>query len=243
MSDKGFDINKSALDLWKEKYCDNKESTKFVPALYPELKKECLLFLGLNPSFKEDYMKKKAKEKGNKDLFSFEKYMKSCEKKSIQQKIIECEKEARGEYPYFKRFEKIAKDVRLEWEHLDIFFRREKKQEPIKRDYLKSHEVGFKTTFAEKQFKIAFNAINVIKPKIVVVVNALASKIIKHNCKSKLNSHDFEKDGYHRISINKITIPIFFSGMLTGQRALDIGSYERLKWHIKQAANVLSKEW
>ena len=26
---------------------------------------------------------------------------------------------------------------------------------------------------------------------------------------------------------------VFFSGMLGGQRALDLGSLERLKWHIK----------
>ena len=31
------------------------------------------------------------------------------------------------------------------------------------------------------------------------------------------------------------SIPMFFSGMLSGQRALDIGSYERLIWHIKFA--------
>lgn len=27
--------------------------------------------------------------------------------------------------------------------------------------------------------------------------------------------------------------PVFFSSMLTGQRALDLGSLERLEWHIR----------
>lgn len=30
---------------------------------------------------------------------------------------------------------------------------------------------------------------------------------------------------------------VFFSGMLSGQRALDLGSFERLKWHMKAALN------
>ncbi|MEK7256563.1 MAG: hypothetical protein AAB316_17540, partial [Bacteroidota bacterium] len=28
-------------------------------------------------------------------------------------------------------------------------------------------------------------------------------------------------------------IPVFFTSMLAGQRALDKGSFERLKWHLK----------
>jgi hypothetical protein len=33
-------------------------------------------------------------------------------------------------------------------------------------------------------------------------------------------------------------IPIFFTSMLTGQRALDKGSYARLIWHIKYALRL-----
>ena len=32
---------------------------------------------------------------------------------------------------------------------------------------------------------------------------------------------------------NKLKAKVFFSGMLSGQRALDLGSYDRLKWHMK----------
>ena len=50
---------------------------------------------------------------------------------------------------------------------------------------------------------------------------------------------EFEFDdtiGTYRIINNpdfKDTI-VFFSGMLTGQRALDNGSFERLKWHLNK---------
>ena len=35
--------------------------------------------------------------------------------------------------------------------------------------------------------------------------------------------------------------PVFFSSMLSGQRALDIGSMERLKWQVKRALQEIKK--
>jgi hypothetical protein len=46
--------------------------------------------------------------------------------------------------------------------------------------------------------------------------------------------------GTHKI-INQVeleNIPIFFTSMLTDQRALDKGSYARLIWHIKYALRL-----
>ena len=43
-----------------------------------------------------------------------------------------------------------------------------------------------------------------------------------------------EKLGTHKI-INNLELentPVFFTSMLTGHRAIDNGSFERLKWHI-----------
>src|SRR3989338_1375799 len=47
-------------------------------------------------------------------------------------------------------------------------------------------------------------------------------------------SFDDER-GFHWLKLDGTRVPIFFSSMLSGQRALDTGSYERLVWHIKQA--------
>lgn len=49
--------------------------------------------------------------------------------------------------------------------------------------------------------------------------------------------YDLES-GYHNLVLGSLKIPLFFSGMLTGQRALDNGSFERLKWHIKKAVET-----
>ena len=40
--------------------------------------------------------------------------------------------------------------------------------------------------------------------------------------------------GYNKKIFNDQEIIIFFSGMLSGQHALDNGSFNRLKCHIKQ---------
>jgi hypothetical protein len=53
-------------------------------------------------------------------------------------------------------------------------------------------------------------------------------------------SMNFEFEFRDEFGTNVITnepilknVPIFFTSMLTGQRALDNGSYERLIWHMK----------
>jgi hypothetical protein len=53
---------------------------------------------------------------------------------------------------------------------------------------------------------------------------------------------DFEFDenlGTHKIVNNSEleNVPVFFTSMLSGQRALDNGSYQRLIWHIKYVLN------
>jgi len=66
-------------------------------------------------------------------------------------------------------------------------------------------------------------------PEVIVVANAKASKIFKQEYKmdDKMN----KSTGFYF----KGEIPIFFSGMLSGRRALDIHSRERLIWHIKKS--------
>jgi hypothetical protein len=78
------------------------------------------------------------------------------------------------------------------------------------------------------------------KPRIFVVNNSLARDLLgKYHTKTpnKKSNHfigyDFVWDemlGTHTYKNN----PFFFTSMLTGQRALDNGSFQRLIWHINQ---------
>ncbi len=48
--------------------------------------------------------------------------------------------------------------------------------------------------------------------------------------------------GTYRIKEESVlnNVPVFFSCMLSGQHSLDLGSRERLVWHIKK---IISKEF
>lgn len=92
-------------------------------------------------------------------------------------------------------------------------------------------------SFGKKQIEIVWYALKNINPKIIVVANALVSKIMQSYFKDYLST--FHEDmGFHTIKINDRNVPIFFSGMLTGQRALDNHTYKRLKWHIGKSVKT-----
>jgi len=134
----------------------------------------------------------------------------------------------KNEYPYYQHFDDLVCDI--EWSHLDIYFSCETSQKNLP-DIEHS-------PFLVEQLSISKKIIQKLEPKIIVVCNAHARDIIKSYYDWK---YDFDEEiGTYRIKeINNV--PIFFSGMLTGGRALDVGSRERLKWHIRFVKNKLCK--
>ena len=66
-------------------------------------------------------------------------------------------------------------------------------------------------------------------PKIVIVANAFASDIFQQEFRCVFD----DRFGCHFFKINEKKIPVLFTSMLTGQRALDKGSFLRLKWQIR----------
>jgi len=133
----------------------------------------------------------------------------------------------KNQHPYYKLFDEIAE---CKWSHLDLYFTLEKSQKEIEKVIKKEN------LFLNEQLKISKEIIQKVTPKIIVVGNALASSLIQENFNC-----DFDKTiGTYKIKeLNNI--PIFFSGMFTGQRALDTGSRKRLIWHIgfvKEKLNI-----
>ncbi len=219
------EYEKEILDIW-EKYKElsfltepRREYRKY-PLLPEKVKTNTILFVGINPSFREGTM---IKEK-----IEFYHHKKN-EEKDIQ---------------YFEKFKEVARYCNEldNWEHIDLLFLRETKQKFI--DELTFQPKGVE--FIEKQLDISFRIIKRINPKIIIVPDALASEFFgkkksKHKDFDKIwqgYNLDFENDfdeeiGTYKISMNNREIPIIFSGMLSGQRALDIATLERLKWQIK----------
>lgn len=224
-------INSKIVALWN-RYFEGREDV-YAPLFYDNLKTDSLLFVGVNPSFSvsgyKSVMKDTEYESLNpgvfftwKNISSNSKYIDDC---------IAVERYAKEKYKqYFKRMGDISKAVGLPWYDIDTFLYKETSQKDfVKRIYDKSKL----NSFARDQLEIFNEVLESSKPKVIVVANAFASGIIQDEFKDQL-SFDEER-GYHLLELSEVKTPIFFSSMLTGQRALDIGSYERLVWHIKQA--------
>ena len=197
---------------------------------YDEDEQECeLLFLGMNPSFKEG------------DKSKFQSYQRP---NSNDDKLR----------PYFKSFVTIEKTLQSEynwkgkWTHLDLFAFRKTNQKYIEKDLLNSSD-GI--PFLYEQLMIARERILHIKPKVIVMSNALI-RMFSGKERIKLENGDelgvwmdfhyaFDKD----LGTNVITAPneiagtiVFFTSMLSGQRALDNGSRDRLIWHIARGLKM-----
>ncbi len=220
------------LEIWKKfKNNDIFSDPKFQYRKYPLLpeivNENCLLFIGMNPSFRKGSIIPE-------------------DKKPIGFYL----KQENQDISYFEKMKDIAKYCKTEWTHLDLFFIRETSQKLI--ESLSYDKEGIE--FLNAQLKISFEIIEKANPKLIIVANALASEFFgkkketKHRNLDKIwqgldfyfDNNIWEKEttfnseiGTYNIKLNENLVPIIFSGMLSGQRALDIGSFERLKWQTK----------
>ena len=190
---------------------------------YDEDETSCeLLFIGINPSYK-GY--------NSNDIESYT-------------------REQALQHAYFKPFEEITDKLNgvykhnIKWTHLDCLVFRETNQKFVQTDLFGSEE-GL--DFIMMQLEIARKRIEHIKPKVIVVGNTLARHLMgldRKSHKEKLINiwMGLEFDFCPNLGTYKIInhdflneTPVFFTSMLSGQRALDNGSKERLVWHIARA--------
>lgn len=140
-------------------------------------------------------------------------------------------------HPYFNKFRDISKKTGLQWGHLDLLYFRDTNQKNV-------YEIAQKKSdFIEDQLKLSLEQIKKMNPKIIVICNSLARDFLTEKFNqsgvSLKQSIEFDETlGTYRWEWNNT--PIFFTSMLTGQRALDTGSYERLIWHIKFVNKLIS---
>lgn len=189
--------------IWNEDKFDSIEFKNRGFAVQNDIEQNSLMFIGINPSYNG--------VPGN--LFY---------------------ENSHGEtHKYFKKFIEISSEVGLKWSHLDLLFVRETDQKKIKQ--CGTNELGH--LFFDKQLKISKKIIEVTKPKIIVVNNTYARDLMNSESFTtpKYNFKFDDNIGTERIVNNENLegVPVFFTSMLTGQRALDLGSYKRLIWHIK----------
>jgi hypothetical protein len=225
-------------EIWQNpEYHRNSEIQEVIQRGYlahSQIPVDTIVFVGINPSFDKNQRSVVSKSEGRWGEFT-----------DLKQEDNEYQK-------YFGKFEGIAANLKqtwdsIKWTHIDMLYFRETKQSFIK-DVLMKDELGRR--FIAEQLEITKTIIEKITPKILVVSNTAARDFFvdkdgsfgyKFNYKllfnNDLGTHILELDSNGKVK----KIPTFFTSMLTGQRALDNGSFERLQWHIEFALNKLDE--
>lgn len=188
-----------------------------------QVEKHALLFIGLNPS--------------------------RGEMPQDHHFFYKLEQEGGNGYPQFwEPFAEIADATNLTWTHLDLLGVRETKQSLVRKIY----NTVLGREFVFKQLEIAKQILEAADPNIIVVCNTLSRHFFGYDLTKdkKYNiwmGYEFEFDGdlgTPRIITEGPLLgkPVFFTSMLSGQRALDHGSEKRLIWHIKRVNGMLYSE-
>lgn len=228
------DINIRLLDLWEN------TPSRYLNGLMPffldldAIEKHAVTFIGLNPSFSGSGFEKGLRGSDHEgiDIRSFYSFPQS--KEFDLEQALDIERTMRMTYPYFKPFRGLLKDTGHAMAHLDLFFVRETSQEVVKKVIIEKS--GKLTSFGQSQMNILTAVLDEIEPKAIVVVNALASQIYKQEKGLRFD----EDHGCYFTQVSGRNVPTFLSSMLSGQRALDIFSRERLGWHLRKVIKVFS---
>lgn len=228
------EINSKIVVLWN-KYFQN-DLDVYAPLFYDEFKKGGLLFVGMNPSFSARGFRTILQDTEYKEMepSTFFKWSNISANPKLIDDCIRVENYAYTNYSqYFGRPVEIAKKVGLDWQHIDLFLYKETSQT----DFMGRIRDGKKLNqFAFDQIALFEEILVKIEPRCVVITNAFGSELLREHIKNDLLWD--EDRGFHWFTRGGKKIPMFFSSMLSGQRALDRWSYERLVWQIGQAVKV-----
>ncbi len=227
------EINSKIVSLWNKYF--KGDTDVYAPIFYDEFKKGGLLFVGMNPSFSSRGFKTILQNTEFKDMDpeTFFKWSNLSANPALIDDCIKVENYAYKNYSqYFGRPIEIAKKVGLDWQHVDLFLYKETAQNSF---VTRITDKGKLNEFAIDQISFFEEVLAKIEPRCVVVANAFASEILWNHIKDDLIWD--EERGFHWFTKSGKKMPMFFSSMLSGQRALDRWSYERLLWHIGKAVN------
>lgn len=204
--------------LWCE--FSNEEFCQFSPNSIAEVPNNGLIFIGINPSMPDNLRS----ELNKKNDINCEFYKLTYDEKT--------------EYKYFKKFYDVAKKTGMNWGHIDLLYNRETNQKQVER--LLKTDRG--KDFIYKQCMITKtvldNLIDEKHPRVFVVTNAFARELLGRYRKENEPTQPEHWIGYDFVWNDDFGTyfyrnnAFFFSSMLSGQRALDKGSYERLIWQI-----------
>ena len=104
------------------------------------------------------------------------------------QDLAALEFKARKSYPYYRPFHRLAAELGLPLEHVDLFFYRETKQANFQKLIFKADEKL--NDFGQRQVELAVRLIVLSRPQIILVANALAARTFKAHFELKTLDDD-----------------------------------------------------
>lgn len=224
------DLNAELVEIWKKKF--EADSDVYLPMAYPPLKPGGLLFVGINPSFSAEGWESILGKGWPGETIDPARFFHWKNRKNYNLSLsCDLEAFARKHYRFYEPYRKLASEIRCDWAHLDLFAIRETKQELLRGQVL-AGEFAL-NDFGSMLFSVFERQLEILAPRAVVVANALASNVYRDNRKLEFD----KRSGCYLDRIAGVDIPVFFSGMLGGQRSLDRFSAERLRWHVDFVLN------
>ncbi len=219
------------------------------PMIYDELNQSDILFVGVNPSFIEiekshQFIKDNCTKNNataylsNLDKVSFEALFYDLGSvKSNSKQLGDIHKVFKQHYPYFKKFNEIATQVNVSFEHLDLFPVRETSQKLV------TKLIGQNQDFTDACFDIFLSTLNQISPKAIIIENSFIRDVLINSSHPEIRNYfprfEFKSFKFNEVGtpINKHGMAVYYTSMLTGQRAIDLGSYNRLIWSLNKFLN------
>lgn len=170
-------VDKKLEHIWSAHYKENK---KVISPLYQiELLKNEIIFLSFNPS-----LTPKAKKDATVEFYPHPPY---C--------MIDCRRDKKEMYPFFRKFHEIGEMLNQPWTMLDLLYQRESTQEELMSKYDSRIINQEDKEFLKNQIMLTFEILEKIKPKVVVISNAGSDKLIHVNLKDLKIKQELPTEG------------------------------------------------
>jgi hypothetical protein len=235
------EINATLFELW-DKHGDPMKD-RYVPLVCGQPTQGGLVFVGFNPPFSDEgwvSLIKKWRETAKKPVnpkrfFRWHTGMRLAD--FDVPLALEIAAHARRHFVFFRPYRDLAANLNMEWEYLNLFAYQSAKQADAEARLFKKpvylHELN---EFGARQVELFRELLPLTRPRVVIVASGLAGHVYRKHWKPTFS----QDDGYYFDRIGEVSVPIFFSGMLTGQRASDAIARDRLHG---QVARALGRQW
>lgn len=208
-----------ALAAWEQWGQDQ----PLLPALLGQFKPNAdVCFVGFNPSFNEKWINKQLEASREKYVGFTAKALFANGQSDRTRRIVlikELEQHAKVNYSYFKTIGKFVEgfDEPFSWSHLDLYLHRNTSQSESVNELKASSELQ------RAMFELFRQSVAKIEAKVICVLNAKAStEIIARISTTELVKTHTKFEGK----------TLIFAGMLSGSRAMDRFSKERLRFEL-----------